>query len=270
MFDAAIEAAKTPKTEIPPSVLAKHEGDPPWSEHLEIEKPTYGLAERQSNPATFLSTALSSGLSAEVIEKLTQLYNDQQDRDAERAFIADLVAAQAEMPRVIQNKVNADTRKPYADLEAVNTVFVPIFTKHSFSLAFGTEQGAAEGLTRVVCDLSHREGHTRRYSLDIAMDTTGIKGSTNKTAVQGLGSSLSYARRYLTLMIGNCTVSGEDNDGRDSRTVSDEQIAILNEWLSTTDTKLDRFLAWAGINSLDQMLTSKFDEAIVFFKRKAR
>ena len=121
---------------------------------------------------------------------------------ARMAFIQAMALAQAEMQPVLRNARNDVTNSRYADLEAVDAAIRPVYTRHGFNLTFNSEpiDGAA---VRIVCETSHLAGHTKEYRLDAALDLTGPKGTGNKTPLHGLGSSISYLRRYLIGMIWN-------------------------------------------------------------------
>lgn len=134
-------------------------------------------------------------------------------RHAEEEFNAAMSAAQQEMPRVKRDAKNPQTQSKYARLETLNETAIPIYTKHGFSLSFGTADCPVADNLRITCVVSHRGGHSRNYQLDLPNDCLGPKGLPSKTKVHGAGSTFSYGRRYLTLLIFNITLSDEDDDG---------------------------------------------------------
>lgn len=150
------------------------------------------------------------------VDKMQQLMDMQfrlMDRQAEEAFNRALSECQSEIPVVVKGSDNQQTRSKYANLEAVNRAVVPVYTRHGFSLSFGTEPSSQEGHIRITCDVSHRDGHSRRYDYDLPYDLTGIKGQQNKTAIHASGSTTSYGRRYLTNLIFNVSTT-DDDDGQ--------------------------------------------------------
>lgn len=155
------------------------------------------------------------------LERLSALVEHQQKRQAEQEFYAAMTAAQAEMPRVFKNAKSQ--HHSYANLDAVIRDVTPIYTQHGFSLSFGTEESAA-GRLRVVCRVAHVGGFAKDYQADVPIDAQGAKNP-----VQSFGSSVSYARRYLTLMIFN--ISTTDDDDADSARghgfVTPEQVSQL-------------------------------------------
>jgi hypothetical protein len=157
--------------------------------------------------------AANEKIDVEKMERLLAMQERILDRNAEVAFNEAMRAAQEEMPKVLRNKRNDQTNSHYADLEKVNEIIVPVYVKHGFSLSFGTADTPTLGHIRITCLVSHVAGHSRPYFCDMPLDIAGIKGNQNKTPTHAHGSTMSYGRRYLTLLIFNITLTNEDNDG---------------------------------------------------------
>jgi len=122
-----------------------------------------------------------------------------------------MAAVQFEMRPVIRDAHNEQTRSDYATLARIATAIAPIYSKHGFSLEFNTEPSERADIC-VVCECSHNQGHSKWYRLPGGLDTAGAQGKVNKTPMHGLGSSLSYLRRYLTCFIFNVALT-DDDDG---------------------------------------------------------
>jgi hypothetical protein len=179
------------------------------------------------------------------LESLLRLQREIIAEDARLQFNRAMSAAQGEMQPVLRNAANDQTRSRYANLEAVDAAIRPIYARHGFCLEFNSEPIDGPNV-RIVCEVSHIGGHSKRYTLEAALDLTGPKGNGNKTPVQGLGSSVSYLRRYLMMMIFNLATS-DDNDGNRQRTapgrLSLEQLAELSDLMRQTRTEEAKFLA---------------------------
>jgi hypothetical protein len=161
-----------------------------------------------------IELAINQNVPVETLERLFAMDERIRARNAEVAFNEALTAVQEHMPRIQKDAENKQTSSMYARLETVNQALIPVYTQHGFSLSFGTEESKKEDHERVICYVSHKSGHTRTYHYDSPLDMTGIAGKVNKTRTHGSGSALSYGRRYLTLMIFNATMAGEDDDGQ--------------------------------------------------------
>lgn len=189
------------------------------------------------------------------LERLAALVEHQQKRQAEQEFYAAMTAAQSDMPRVFKNAKSQ--HHSYANLDAVIRDVTPIYTKHGFSLSFGTEESAS-GRLRVVCRVAHVGGFAKDYRADVPIDAQGAKNP-----VQGFGSSVSYARRYLTLMIFNISTTDDDDaDGAHGPGfITPEQIATLDALFAKAadrETKRAKFLAFAKVAALEDIPAGDF------------
>jgi ERF superfamily len=152
--------------------------------------------------------------------------------DAKLQFNRAMSAAQGEMQPALHKARNDQTQSRYANLGAIDAPIRPIYARHGFCLQFNSEPLDGANV-RIVCEVSHVAGHSKEYRLDAALDLTGPKGTGNKTPLHGLGSSISYLRRYLTCMIFNIVLTNEDNDGNRTQTsqgrISDAQADELHD-----------------------------------------
>jgi hypothetical protein len=148
------------------------------------------------------------------IEKLRQIIdmkNREEDREAERAFNADMVAAQADIEMVVKNKENIQTKSNYADFGIIVKMAKPHYTKHGFSISF-YQGDSKDGYIRVMADIMHRDGCTKTRHKDVPIDLTGIAGKVNKTKVHAEASSFMYGKRYIICDVFSIP-TGDDDDG---------------------------------------------------------
>ena len=157
------------------------------------------------------------------MERLFAMHQTMLKQQAEAAFNDAMSRAQAKILPVANNALNEHTRSRYAKLAAINKAITPIYTAEGLAVSFdsykpefdkdGKEINQPEqGWHRIIAIVSHKEGHSRRYHLDLPLDDAGAKGAVNKTGVQAMGSTTSYGRRYLVCMIFNVATE-DDNDG---------------------------------------------------------
>lgn len=197
------------------------------------------------------------------IEKMLELQERWERNEAKKLFASAMSDAQAAMPRLIADSKNTQTNSRYAKLESVNDSVVPVYVRHGFSLSFGTDDSPLPNHIRVVCDVRHRGGHESRYQVDAPVDINGIKGNANKTEMWAMGSTLSYARRYLTLLIFNITVASEDNDGQTGAVITSEQAVEIDRLLVNAKAKkgdVDRLLAWLNIGSIAEIPARRLED----------
>lgn len=175
--------------------------------------------------------------------------------DARVQFNQAMRAAQGEIIPVVRDAINPETHSKYARLETVDAAIRPIYTRHGFHLSF-TEVPNDGPELKIACLVRHDAGHVEPYHLSALSDMTGPKGTPNKTQVQGVGSSVSYLRRYLTLMIFNVALTSEDNDGNRPRQEDTGELAgraqaeELQRLLRETGSDERRFLDHMNLKEL--------------------
>lgn len=112
-----------------------------------------------------------------------------------------LCAAQAEMENPPKDSVNPHFKSRYADLATVRDTIVPVLVKHKLSvLQLPCECGSGPALTTL---LLHESG-------EWVETTIGLHPS--KVDPQGIGSALTYARRYALQSLAGVAADDDDDD----------------------------------------------------------
>ena len=145
----------------------------------------------------------------EKMERLMAMHERMQARNAEAEFNAAMASMQSEMPSIAERgaiTVNNQTRSKYATFEDINDIVKPIMQQFGFAVSFRVETVQA-GMS-VTGILMHRAGHREQTTMLLPLDSSG-----SKNAVQALGSSVSYGKRYVLCALLNITTRGEDDDG---------------------------------------------------------
>jgi hypothetical protein len=162
--------------------------------------------------------AMDPGFDIAKFEALLRMQREIMEQQARQQFNAAMSEAQAEMMPVIRDSVNLHTNTRYATLDAVDRDMRPVYTRHGFSVRYGSAPAPRDGWIRVTCVCAHRGGFFEEHYLDAQLDTAGTRGTTNKPPIQAVGSSVTYLRRYLLCMIFNIVLSdGTDDDGEATR-----------------------------------------------------
>lgn len=209
--------------------------------------------------------ARDTSIDVDKMERLFALQERLLARQAEVEFNEAMAAAQAEIRPVAKNKYNEQTRSHYSNLEAVANAIDPIIHRHGFSLSYGTDVCPLEGHYRITCKVA-RGGHAEVRFADVPADTVGIKGSQNKTATHGFGSTASYGRRYLKLMIFDVATTDDDDGQRASGTpayemISADQCAELRRLIAAADTTEEAFCQRIRANTLPELAAANFERS---------
>lgn len=224
--------------EVPPA---------PYSSRTEVAAPV----QQPANLMQALATAAADPrMDVEKVERLFAMHKEMMDREAEAAFNDALARAQARVQPIVTNRRNDHTRSMYATLAAVNEQISPIYSAEGLAVSFDTYDKARHkdmdplqsGWVRVIATVSHSGGHKRVYHLDGPLDDAGTEGKKNKTGIQAMGSTVSYLRRYLVLMIFN-VATADDNDGNrgsaSGKSLTEKEIADFCASIEAAATEPD-------------------------------
>lgn len=221
--------------------------------------------------ATITNAASDPNTDVEKMERLWSFYERITARQAEQAYGAAMNAAQKAIPHVAKNQRNTHTKSDYANLEAVSEAADPIIHQHGFSLSYGTDTSDLPNHYRITCDVTHADGHTKRFHADIPSDSAGAKGQSNKNATQAFGSTMTYGRRYLKCLIFDIKTGDRDDDGNRASggdVISEDQLANLREQIEAANADVQRFCRHFRIEALPNLPAAKFEEAMRMLKAK--
>jgi hypothetical protein len=153
---------------------------------------------------------------------------------------------QEELPEIEERgEIKISDNKPgqgYARWEDINKAIKPVLKKHGFALSFRT--GLADGKITVTGILSHEAGHSEETTMHLPADTSG-----SKNAVQAVGSSTSYGKRYTAAALLNITTRGGDDDGRaagGNAPISEEQAERILDMLTKDKADVPGFCKYIG------------------------
>lgn len=222
--------------------------------------------------ATFARLASDPNTDVVKLNALIDIYWKVEGKRAETAFNAAMAAAQAELAPVAKKSWNPHTKSRYAALDAVYEAIKPIIAKHGFGSSYGTAPSQLPNHVQIYCDVTHSGGHSKRYTSDIPTDDVGMKGNVNKTPIQAFGSTTSYARRYMTLLIFD-VATGDDNDGNATDlpgTINATQVKELEDLLTETNQNKAKFLEYAKAETLEDILAKNFETAKLAIKERAK
>jgi hypothetical protein len=142
------------------------------------------------------------------LEKVIELQERILRHNAEAAFDASFAEMQPHIPVIIEH--GKTDKGSFAELEDIVTAVRPVLATYGFGLSHQTIWPPDGGLV-IVGRLTHRGGHSRTSEFKAPPDTSG-----SKNAVQALGSTVSYGRRYTTKDLLCIVTRGEDDDARRS------------------------------------------------------
>jgi len=205
----------------------------------------------------------------EKMERLLEMQERVHARNAKASYYAALADMQPKLPVITERGGIKDragkVQSTYALWEDVNEAIRPVLAEHGFALTFKTRR--TENEIAVTGILSHRDGHAETTELSLPSDTSG-----SKNAVQAVGSSTSYGKRYTAFALLNITSQGEDDDGFRGgapELIDMGQLDELNRRASEVGADIRRFCAALGVASLSALTASRYTEAMRLLDKKA-
>lgn len=207
------------------------------------------------------------------LERLLQMYERLEASAAKTAYAAALARLQPKLPILSERGGIKDragnVQSKYALWEDIVGAITPLLSSEGFALSFRTESTLTEGIT-VTAVLTHSGGHSEATSLTLPTDTSG-----SKNAVQAVGSSVSYGKRYtcgalLNLRTGETDDDGKTGGGGAPQALSEKQVADLEALISEVGADKKRLLKYLKVDSLEEILATNYESVVqtIQLKRK--
>jgi hypothetical protein len=164
-------------------------------------------------PMNLISTALEKGLDVANLTALFDLQQRWEVKEAAKSFKFAMANFQGNKPDLIktkkvsfQTKTGGSLNYNYNPLPKIQKAVDPVLSQ--FGLTYRWEVAFEGNEILVTCIVSHSDGHEERTSMKGPRDDSG-----QKSAIQQIGSSTSFLKRY-TLEAALGLSSDEDDDGK--------------------------------------------------------
>ncbi len=181
------------------------------------------------------------------LERLLAMYERIKEGEAKATFKAAMVEMKPLLPvidrngRIVIKAKGSETviqSTPYSLWEDIDEAITPILHEHGFVLTFKSG-AAADGKVTVTGILSHKNGHEEETTMPLPHDGTG-----SKNAVQAVGSSMSYGKRYTAILLLNIRTKGEDDDAQSTgkplaeKSPQPNRITAATKWAKDAEATL--------------------------------
>ncbi len=216
-----------------------------------------------------LRAAVDKGVTQEnvaVIERLTDLYERLQAKDAEKRFAAAFVALQNELP-VIVASTPIPNRGKYERFEDVMRVIQPLLVKHGFAVSFTMD--FKEGRILETCHLKHVDGHSQSNSF--AVRTGKADSDTQADCKAATTAKRNALLNCFNIVIRQDALQNEEGDATlEGDPITWEQAEYLREQVKETRSDEAAFLRFAGAAKYEDIPASRYDRLAAALAAKAR
>lgn len=226
--------------------------------------------------AAIIRAASNPSVDVDKMERLMTMQERLEVRQAKASYTQAVVAVKPRLPVIERNgkivipdkndKTKIIQSTPYALWEDIDEAITPILHDHGLVLTFRTGS-TADGKVTVTAVLNHVEGHSEESGpIALPMDTSGSKNN-----VQGVGSALSYGKRYSAMMVLNIRTKGLDDDGKragDPEPLGDEEIAKIFDLLKRTDSDQEKFCKFMGVSIVADITRKDYPKALEILHTK--
>jgi hypothetical protein len=234
---------------------------------LEIEKSS--AAPPALSPADMLRAVIQGGVTAEnvaTVEKILELAERQEKRQAEKEFAEAFLELQAALPVIQGMKEGMHKGIVYATFEDIDAIVRPICLRHGFTYAF-REDSFQDGRVTVTMDLTHRGGHTR----SIPYTVRAGRGPTGCNESQADMAGHTYAQRGameagLCLRILNKRVDAKMEGGR----IHSDRAFEIERRAKETNSDIAKLFKLAGVTRFEDITEAKAEVIENFLAMKER
>ena len=124
-------------------------------------------------------------------------------------------------------------------------------------------------MLHVTCTLRHHNGHTQSALFSCPVDSQKAMSEPQRHA-----STLTFARRYSLIQVLGLTTTDPDPDGTNDPKAGAEDVARVEDMIAACEeagAKVDRerFLAWLGVATLEDLTVRQVEKAMRELKKRA-
>lgn len=220
-----------------------------------------------TTPMEMIAYAQRQGATIEQMEQLLQLNRDMKADIAREEYNNAFASLKSESiflkkDGIVGYKTKSGDLVGYSFLTLANMVdtVVPLMSKYGLSHSW--IPGQLDGGISITCKVSHRLGHSESVTMSGPYDNSG-----KKNQLQSIGSAQAFLERYTFAAIMGLAASNQDDDAQKSSTkpieyVSEEQAANIDALLSEINLEAEKFLAWEGALTIEEIPAERYDRAM--------
>lgn len=205
------------------------------------------------------------------LQALLEMKERLEARDAQTQFNAAMARLSPKLPRVAKNgkiEMGGKGAIAFARYDDVDAAIRPLEAAEGLTRSFSAEPH--EKGVMLTCTIRHVAGHAEVMGKMLLPPDAG----PGRNALQAIGSSHQYGRRYLTLDAYNIVTKDADDDGTSTDLISQDQAdnirALLSE-IGGGPAREAKFLEFCGVKTIEDITKGAYKMAmrqLEFARRK--
>lgn len=160
-----------------------------------------------TSPTHLIEMAINQGADVDKLERLMDMQERWERREAEKAFNRSITIFQSSCPRIVKSKQGHGYK--YATLGDIHAQIKETAQQCGISWRWETKEQTDERLT-VSCIVTHLDGHSRSTESTVFIEA----GNKMQSRTQMVGVATTYAQRYSLIGALGISTADEDMDGR--------------------------------------------------------
>lgn len=198
---------------------------------------------------------------ADTIHKLL----DANERILETQKVIDFNEAMARLqPKLpIIEKTTAGHNCKYAKYEHIQFLVRPLYTAEGFSTSYTSKKVGEQ--TTYYGTLRHKGGHSITAEITLPDDDSG-----KKNGVHAVGSTFSYAKRYLLSALLDLIIKDEDDnaDSFNIQPIDTVQFDEITRLITESNTSIESFCKFMGVACVKDIQSKYYPKAVNQLKAK--
>lgn len=204
------------------------------------------------------------------LDKLLDVYERLQGKEAERQFAAAFVKLQAALPVINASEAVPDKhgniKYYFAPFEAIMAEIRPLLQANGFTVNFS--MSFSEGRITQSCTLTHIDGHSRTNQFMVRIGS----GPPGSSEAQADGAASTYAKRFALCNALNI-VCDVDTDGKgdvrnEGEPLTPDKALYLKELAKEVGADEAAFLRYAGARTYAEIGSNRFEELKAALNKK--
>lgn len=221
-----------------------------------METQLANITQQEITPIQMIMAAVSSQSDLDKVRGLLELQERWEANQARKSFHQAMAEFKAVPLMITKDKENKQYKSMYTTLGNLVNTANPELSKHGLSSSWEISQN---GVISVSCKITHKLGHSEQCTASAPADTSG-----SKNPIQQIKSTITYLKSVTFESITGLasTDANLDDDGKgvvDS--ISEAQLKILDDLISTKQIDKSLLLTYLEIESLDALLSKDYMKA---------